>query len=38
MNWSARAAPDAEGMMFSLAAQESRRSRIGWSVRDCVFV
>ena len=38
MNFSAFAAPDDDGMMFSAAAQESRRSFIGWSVSDCVLV
>jgi len=32
------AAPDDDGMMFSAAAQESRRSFIGWPVSDCVLV
>ena len=34
MNFSAFAAPEEDGMMFSLAAQESRRSFIGWSVSE----
>src|SRR5690606_3131150 len=38
MNLSDLAAPDDEGIMFSAAAQESRRSFIGWSVSDWVFV
>src|SRR4029453_17693232 len=38
MNARARAAPDEEGMMFSVAAHESRRSFIGWSVSACEFV
>ncbi len=38
MKPSALAAPDDDGMMFSAAAQESRRSFIGWSVSDCVLV
>jgi hypothetical protein len=38
MNARARAAPDEEGMMFSAAAHESRRSFIGWSVSACVLV
>jgi hypothetical protein len=38
MNCSARAAPELDGMMFSAAAQESRRSFIGWSVSDCELV
>src|SRR4030095_7024920 len=33
MNARARAAPDEEGMMFSVAAHESRRSFIGWGGR-----
>src|SRR4029453_3304672 len=38
MKASERAAPDEEGMMFSVAAHESRRSFIGWSVSDWVLV
>lgn len=38
MNFSALAAPDEDGMMFSAAAHESRRSFIGWSVSDWVLV
>src|SRR4030095_1096376 len=34
----ARAAPEEDGIIFSAAAHESRRSFIGWSVSDCVFV
>ena len=35
---SALAAPEEEGMMFSAAAQQSRRSFIGWSVSACELV
>src|SRR4029453_9081558 len=38
MKASERAAPDEEGMMFSVAAHESRRSFIGWAVSDWVLV
>src|SRR4029077_4655777 len=34
----ARAAPEEEGIMFSVAAHESRRSFIGWSVSAWRFV
>ena len=34
----ALAAPDDDGIRFSAAAHESRRSFIGWSVSDCVLV
>ncbi len=38
MKLSAFAAPDEEGIKFSAAAHESRRSFIGWSVSDWELV